>query len=69
MFGNILKNEISKLRNIKKIFDNYNLKIEDTNELFQKKIFIVGLPRSGTTLVHQILSSSDEAKEDLESHY
>ncbi len=57
----VLKNEISKLRNIKKIFDNYNLKIEDTNELFQKKmIFIVGLPRSGTTLVHQILSSSDD---------
>ena len=53
---NIIKNEILKFRNIRKIFDNYSLRVEDTKDLFQKKmIFIVGLPRSGTTLVHQLL--------------
>ena len=57
---NIIKNEILKFRNIRKIFDNYSLRVEDTKDLFQKKmIFIVGLPRSGTTLVHQLLSSAD----------
>ena len=45
---------------IRLIFDNYSLRVEDTKDLFQKKmIFIVGLPRSGTTLVHQLLSSAD----------
>jgi len=58
---NIIKNEISKIRNIKKIFDNYELKISETKDLFQKKIiFIIGLPRSGTTLVHQLLSSAED---------
>tara|TARA_Y100000590_G_scaffold222701_1_gene252028 strand:- start:3632 stop:5197 length:1566 start_codon:yes stop_codon:yes gene_type:complete len=58
---NIIKNEILKFKNVKKIFDNYNLKISNTSDLFQKKmIFIVGLPRSGTTLVHQLLSSVED---------
>ena len=58
---NVVKNEILKFKNIKKIFNDANLYHPNSKDLFQKKIiFIVGLPRSGTTLVHQILSSADE---------
>jgi len=57
----IIKNEILKFRNTKKIFDNISYKFKNINKLFQKKIiFIVGLPRSGTTLVHQLLSSAED---------
>jgi len=56
---NILRNEILKYRNIKKIFDNINNTIQNKDRLFQNKIiFVVGLPRSGTSLVHQLLSTS-----------
>ena len=58
---NVVKNEILKFKNIKKIFNDANLYHPNSKDLFQKKIiFIVGLPRSGTTLVHQILSSANE---------
>tara|TARA_B100002019_G_scaffold288121_1_gene301232 strand:- start:148 stop:1713 length:1566 start_codon:yes stop_codon:yes gene_type:complete len=58
---NIIKNEELKFRNIRKIFDNYSLQVKSKNHLFQKKIiFVLGLPRSGTTLVHQLLSMADD---------
>ncbi len=56
-----LRTEILKNRNMKKIFDNTSFKLSGLDKLFQKKIiFIVGLPRSGTTLVHQLLSSAKD---------
>ncbi len=58
---NLMKNENLKIRNIKNIFSNYSLSVINTSSLFEKKIiFVVGLPRSGTTLVHQLLSSADD---------
>ena len=58
----ILKKEILKYRNIKKIFDDADLVYPNANKLCQKKIiFIIGLPRSGTTLVHQLLSSANDS--------
>ena len=57
---NLMKNEVLKIRNIKNIFTNYPISASSTNNLFEKKIiFVVGLPRSGTTLVHQLLSCAD----------
>ena len=41
---------------IKEKFKNYKFKSTKSNK-FPSKIFIVGLPRSGTTLTHQIISS------------
>ena len=56
----IIKSEILRSRNVKKIFDNIQTKISNSKLLFQKKIiFIIGLPRSGTTLLHQILASAN----------
>ena len=61
MFINYDFNKIEKQRFqiIKNIFEN----IEFSNKKFSEKanlIFIVGLPRSGTTLTHQIISSHSE---------
>tara|TARA_B100001121_G_scaffold309980_1_gene338863 strand:+ start:2619 stop:4181 length:1563 start_codon:yes stop_codon:yes gene_type:complete len=58
----VIKAELLRCRNVKKIFDNIHLKPSNLDPLFQKKIiFVIGLPRSGTTLVHQILSSDTES--------
>lgn len=50
------ENELKKFDSIKEQFNNFNyikpLKVEKPN-----LIFIVGMPRSGTTLTHQIVSS------------
>ncbi len=60
ILDNPLKKEKLKIRNIKNIFTKYPISNINQQNLFKKKIiFIVGLPRSGTTLVHQLLSSSD----------
>ncbi len=60
IIDNPLKKEKLKIRNIKNIFSKYSFSNFDQQNLFKKKIiFIVGLPRSGTTLVHQLISSSD----------
>ncbi len=50
-------------KKIKEIFSNINFNQINNKKLFNKKIiFIVGLPRSGTSLVHQILSSHSKIK-------
>ena len=51
----IIKNEIQTFEKIKNFFINNN--IESLNDYGQKIIFILGMPRSGTTLAEQILSS------------
>ena len=50
-----IQEENNLFKNIKKTFDTINL--EPQKNLGQKIIFIVGMPRSGTTLIEQILSS------------
>jgi tetratricopeptide (TPR) repeat protein len=65
--GNKIKNKISKynsssddrlLKDTINIFRDYNFnKIENINNSHKQIIFIVGLPRSGTSLIEQILSS------------
>ena len=50
-------------KKIKEIFSNINFSQINIKKLFNKKIiFIVGLPRSGTSLVHQILASHSKIK-------
>ena len=51
----MFKKDIEELEKIKNIFKNYkNLKIKKNK---RKIIFILGMPRSGTSLTEQILSS------------
>jgi tetratricopeptide (TPR) repeat protein len=56
---NIDKNRFAS---IKKIFKNtsFDLKKVIKNETITKPIFIIGMPRSGTSLVHQIIASHSE---------
>ena len=51
-----VKKDLDLLKNIKEIFNNYNPKSE-TKKKDDKIIFILGMPRSGTSLVEQIISS------------
>ncbi len=65
--GNLLKrkqikynieNEIKLFNEIKKIFSETNLNNQSQKDLSKIKIvFICGMPRSGTTLVEQIIAS------------
>ena len=48
--------EEAKFHQIKKYFGNLNFNTKD-NQNGKNLIFILGLPRSGTTLLHQIISS------------
>ena len=49
--------EKTLFKNIKSLFANYNFDKTIINKSSQKIIFILGMPRSGTTLVEQIISS------------
>ena len=57
---NIILNYSRRFANIKLLFDKIiNIKSYNDNKLYDKKIiFIVGMPRSGTTLLHQLLASA-----------
>ena len=53
-----INEDISQFNNIKKQFKNINFDSFDIKESTNKKIiFILGMPRSGSTLVEQIISS------------
>ena len=53
-----IKDEINKFTKIQVFFSNENKKNPPQNS--RKLIFIVGMPRSGTSLVEQILSSHEQ---------
>ena len=53
------KEDTKDLNNLKSEFDQFSFDQKIINEK-PKLIFIVGLPRSGTTLTHQIISSHSE---------
>ena len=59
-FGSNLENEKKLFQHIKKIFEDINLK--ESNESIPSKqiIFICGMPRSGTTLLEQIIASHSD---------
>jgi Tfp pilus assembly protein PilF len=53
-----IKTEEQIFKSIKKLFNNELInQFKDLNHKEQKPIFILGMPRSGTTLVEQIISS------------
>ena len=54
-----IENEIKSFNKIKNFFINNNIK--SLNNYGQKIIFILGMPRSGTTLAEQILSSHKDS--------
>ena len=53
-----IKSEIDLLNNIKQLFTQ--LKIKTLNSIENNVIFILGLPRSGTSLVEQIITSHSD---------
>ncbi len=53
-----VNHEINLLKDIKKLFNQKNIKKNNINE--GNIIFILGLPRSGTSLVEQIITSHSE---------
>jgi len=52
-----IKEEVKLFKKIKNIFENVNFTKYTQDYNNKKLIFIVGLPRSGTTLSHQILAA------------
>ena len=60
----ILNKERRELEELKSIFSDFNFKnTKIKKDIFSKNIiFVVGLPRSGTTLTHQIIASHSKVK-------
>ena len=58
--GSNLEAERKAIDNIIKIFENINLDKSNVDLLNKKIIFIIGMPRSGTTLTEQIIASHSE---------
>ena len=58
--GSNLEAEKKAIRNIIKIFDGIDLKNSNIEPQEKKIIFILGMPRSGTTLTEQIVASHNE---------
>ena len=53
-----IEKDIEKFEKIKKLFEKINFKkVKTNNNDLGNKIFILGMPRSGSTLVEQIISS------------
>ena len=52
-----LNNDLKTFKELKSFFLNYNFQLNSKNSKDKKIIFIIGLPRSGTSLVEQIMSS------------
>ena len=75
--ANLIKipNNIQKTENIKKLFDNIkklfnSINIKQSETIDKKKnIFICGMPRSGTTLIEQIVASHSLVAGAGEIHY
>ena len=59
-YGSNLENEKTLFKNIIKIFDKINLKESHSDIPSKRIIFICGMPRSGTTLTEQIISSHND---------
>ena len=55
-----INEDIKLFTNIKKLFNNYKFQPNGPISSKQNPIFIVGMPRSGTTLVEQIISSHSD---------
>ena len=60
----ILQREKNDFNELKKIFNNFNFeKNHNVKNLYDKKlIFVLGLPRTGTTLTHQIIASHPKVR-------
>lgn len=76
--GNAIKNENVRyninddkklFQNIINIFENIDFEKIQKNSQNQNIIFICGMPRSGTTLIEQIISSNDEVQAGGELTY
>ena len=59
-YGSNLENEKKLFKHIIKIFEKINLEEHHTDIPSKKIIFICGMPRSGTTLTEQIISSHND---------
>ena len=57
-----IENDKKLFEQIKKIFENYDHQEEKNSINDLKPIFILGMPRSGTTLIEQIISSHKDVK-------
>ena len=56
-----IKREKKRFENLKKYFNDFNnIKIKHTEKLKNIPIFVLGMPRSGTTLIEQILSTNSK---------